>query len=239
MKGCVGAIDGIIIKTRRPSHKEDSQPRRFFCSRKQCYGLNAQATCDAIRKFTDVDISFPSSTGDSLAHRSSDLGMKLEQGLLPDWAWLNGDSAYCNSKYMMTPVSGTAANMGIWADSYNYQQSSIRMPIECAFGMLVRRWGVLWRPLECRMDRWASIVTCCMRLHNICIDYHVVLSEGLPGDGCIQVNKKLVDTRPRLDRDGNPVGIFTDDQHRPVPEGTSRRDDIIASIKAQGLVRPN
>jgi len=177
------------------------------------------------RKFTDADISFPASQSDSLAHRSSDLGIKLEKGLMPDGLFFDGDSAYVNSRYMLTPVPGTAANMGIWADSYNFQQSSIRMPIECAFGMLVRRWGILWRPLECRMDRWASIVTCCMRLHNICIDHQVILSEGLPGDGCMLVNKKTVDTRPRVDRDGIPVGIFTDDDHRPAAESTSQRDD--------------
>ena len=43
---------------------------------------------------------------------------------------------------MIVP-SGEAA-----LDNYDFYQSSNRMAIECAFGILVRRWGLLWRPLS-------------------------------------------------------------------------------------------
>eukprot|EP00965_Chrysotila_dentata_P175292 5786274-Pleurochrysis_carterae.AAC.1 len=32
------------------------------------------------------------------------------------------------------------------------------MPIECAFGILVRRFGVFWRPLAVRFDRRAKLI---------------------------------------------------------------------------------
>ena len=40
--GVVGAIDGILIKIRRPTNKEDPNPGRFFCGRKHCHAFNAQ-----------------------------------------------------------------------------------------------------------------------------------------------------------------------------------------------------
>lgn len=39
-----------------------------------------------------------------------------------------------------------------------------------AFGILVRRWGILWRPLEVAFHKLASVVNVLMNLHNFCID---------------------------------------------------------------------
>ena len=122
-RGCVGAIDGLFVKIRRPNYPtEDEHPARFFCGRKKAYGLNVQAVCDADRRFLDVDIRFPGASGDSLAHRCSELGGKLADGLLSSIYHLIGDAAYINSEHMLTPVSGTAAQIGSWADSYNFHQ---------------------------------------------------------------------------------------------------------------------
>ena len=43
------------------------------------------------------------------------------------------------------------------------------MAIECAFGMLVRRWGILWRPLGFAFERRSPLIGALMRLHNWCI----------------------------------------------------------------------
>ena len=39
-----------------------------------------------------------------------------------------------------------------------------------AFGILVRRWGVLWRRQEGSLQRIKSIVMACLICHNLCID---------------------------------------------------------------------
>ena len=39
--------------------------------------------------------------------------------------------------------------------------------------VLIRRWGILWRPLEVRFDKRAALIGCCMRLHNYCIDHRI------------------------------------------------------------------
>ena len=64
-------------------------------------------------------------------------------------------AAYVNSSYLLTPAGGA---VDTWADSCNFHQSSIRMNIECSFGMLVRRWGILWKPLEMRFNRMNKVI---------------------------------------------------------------------------------
>lgn len=44
-QGCVGAIDGLLIKTRAPFHSEHSNPSAFK-NRKCCYGILALAVAD-------------------------------------------------------------------------------------------------------------------------------------------------------------------------------------------------
>ncbi len=50
----------------------------------------------------------------------------------------------------MTPWPESAlrnAENGIYRDAFNFYQSSLHIYLEQAFGMLVRRWGIFWRPL--------------------------------------------------------------------------------------------
>jgi hypothetical protein len=76
----------------------------------------------------------------------------------------------CTEK-MLVPYRGTG--LGMWKDSFNYHLSSMRQFIQRAFGMLMERWGIFWRPLRVGMDRWASIIMCCAALHNLCIDQNI------------------------------------------------------------------
>ncbi len=48
----------------------------------------------------------------------------------------------------------------------------LRIRIECAFGMLVNRWGLLCRalPSAINMNRTLLLTMCLCRLHNFCID---------------------------------------------------------------------
>lgn len=62
---------------------------------------------------------------------------------LPGGFWIADDDAYVCSSYMLTPYPGW--NIGQKKDTFNFCQSSCRIHIEQAFGMLVCRWGILWR----------------------------------------------------------------------------------------------
>jgi DDE superfamily endonuclease len=53
---------------------------------------------------------------------------------------------------------------------FNYWMSSARIHIEQAFGMLIGRWGVSWRPLRTTIDKAAQIALVCMKLHDCIVE---------------------------------------------------------------------
>jgi hypothetical protein len=62
-----------------------------------------QATCDADRKFLDVEIKFPGAASDYYAFDESALKQKLERpGFLRPGLCLFGDNAYVQTPYMCT-----------------------------------------------------------------------------------------------------------------------------------------
>ena len=194
-------------------------------------------TCDIDRRILDFSIKSPGGTGDSLGHKDSPLGMHLANGKLPNWAHLLGDAAYIQSEYMMVPIRGTISEA---QDAYNYEQSSLRMSIECTFGILLKRWGILWRPLQVRHDRAAHLVACCARLHNLCIDYRICADELGDVIGRLGISAETAQARPYFDRDGRPVELLTGDDTRPPEEGgTGKRNALVEAIHAAGVHRPS
>jgi len=86
---------------------------------------------------------------DCLAFEGSDLYKRLDKGLLKqDFGKqpfvLFGDNAYLNSSFMATPYPNVSNDMGKKSkDDYNFYHSQLRIRVECAFGMLIQRWGIL------------------------------------------------------------------------------------------------
>jgi hypothetical protein len=70
---------------------------------------------------------------------------------------------------MMVPFRGNVSGS---EDAYNFFHSSLRINIECAFGMLVHRFGILRKPMpvNIRVPQTTALVTALCRLHNYCID---------------------------------------------------------------------
>ena len=152
------------------------------------------------------------STHDSQAWRRSELYAFIDgMGGLPWGYWIAGDEAYANSNWLLTPYS--ASSRGSWAtrvykDSFNFHQSSQRITVECAFGILVKRWGILWRSLEVALPNVKRVIGACVALHNICIDARessalgadMSLPPGVNGWG------SGVARRPRTWREAAPHG---------------------------------
>ena len=94
---------------------------------------------------------------------------------------------------------------------YDFYQSSNRMPIECSFGILIRRWGVLWRPLTQRFESRAPLIVALMHLHNFCIDERgsrrVVRpsSRRWMGGGVAMLQPGRTQQAPLFDHEGHPV----------------------------------
>jgi hypothetical protein len=188
---CAGCIDGILIWIHKPSNKELDKVgfggRKFYCGRKKKFGLNMQATCDARRRFLDVEIGHPGATSDYLAFVLSSLHQKMENTndnggpFLSPGLSLYGDNAYVNTVYMATPFKGASEGP---KDAYNFYHSQLRITIECAFGILVHRWGLLRRamPVNISLMKTIALVVALCKLHNFCIDANEKLDEPAKDD---------------------------------------------------------
>lgn len=187
--------------------------------------------------------------------------------------WIAGDDAYKGPAgdshgSLLTPIAGK--NLDVQEDAFNFYQSSCRcarqpsptcccwdcwsadwllrggsISIECTFGELVGRWGVLWRKLTCSTEHAARIIEAICRLHNICVAQRAPITG--PG------------------RRGQPAAAHAADEDGPmvdVPElgGASeepsarprraraqsasaarmqqRRHDLRDALHAVGMVRP-
>jgi hypothetical protein len=85
------------------------------------------------------------------------------------------DEAYPNTDQTITPWKGTGLSLD--RDAFNYWLSRQRQVIERAFGILIQRWGIFWRPLRCSMENIVLIITVAIKLHNLCIDHYTKYSK--------------------------------------------------------------
>lgn len=171
--GCIGALDGWIVKIQRPTKKRDKCPNpSSYYSRKGYYGINVQAIVDSKKRILFRSILTRGAEHDSTAFKSSNLHKRLlkkykwyfENGL-----YFIGDSAYGIKSFLLTPYDNVLH--GTDEDNYNFFHSSARIWIECAFGEIDLRWGILWRPLKFSLKHNIAIIDACMRMHNFIVDF--------------------------------------------------------------------
>lgn len=70
--------------------------------------------------------------------------------------------------YLVIPYRNAKSNSV--EDAFNYWHSNARIHIECTFGEIVRRWGILWRTMRFSVTAAGKIVNACCLLHNFLID---------------------------------------------------------------------
>ena len=129
-----------------------------------------QAICDHKRCFIYIDISHPSSTSYYLAFGSCSICKLLESpGFLAPGLTIYGNNAYVNTPFMTSPFKAVLSGV---KEAYNFYHSKIRINIECAFGMLVNRWGILRAPIALNIDlaKTTAIVRALCCRHNHLID---------------------------------------------------------------------
>lgn len=230
MQGCVGAIDGLLIRTRAPFSKEHSNPSSFK-NRKCTFGILALGIADLKGKFLMFNVNHSGSTHDSLAWATSSLQAMIANGDLDKDLFLIGDEAFSCTNQVQSPWSGRG--LGRWKDSYNYHLSSCRQCIERAFGMLIKRWGILQRKLIVDFERWSLVSVVCAKLHNICCDANIPapsrwLDDVLPDDlPLVYLNNDYSDF------DNNDI-----DETR-APNGlVNRRLSLTEWLEAKGCGRP-
>ncbi len=140
-----------------------------MCGRKHKFGLNCQVVCDVRGRILDISITCGGALSDVIAFKGSDLKRRLDLGLLDDNLILFGDNANINSRYMVTPYPNTSGGS---KDNYKFFHSQLSIRIECSFGMLVQRFGMLRMamPRNISVGKAITMVTALAKLHNYCID---------------------------------------------------------------------
>ena len=135
-------------------------------NRKKFHALNMQAIADKKKRLRFVSIKTPGSTHDSVAWCVSKMATLMHDMKLPTHYFIVADDAYAASEQLIVPYPGRGLPNDM--DAFNFYQSSMRicvvyacLPIcylfqtnlmstihptschmqECAFGLLVARWG--------------------------------------------------------------------------------------------------
>jgi hypothetical protein len=176
---CVGCLDGMLVWIHPPSKEECEKigvgQAKFICGRKSKFGLNLQAICDSEKRFLDISIKFGASASDLLAFEASPIRVHMDSpNFIAPGLCLFGDNAYVNRLFMATPYPnlGEHTENREDKDAYNFYHSQLRINIECAFGILVNRWGWLRKqaPIHYSIKKTVATVACLCKIHNFLID---------------------------------------------------------------------
>jgi hypothetical protein len=176
-RGTVAAGDGIIFRRTKPAAADVDGNVRSFFTRKGFWGHALQAFCDGNCKFLHISQRVCASTHDGTAYVLTGIAEIIRQGKLnPRWHIVL-DEAYKCSEQELSPWKGK--QLSPEKDVFNYYLSLHRQVIERAFGILVARWGIFWRPLKFHQVEVELIVQVCCKLHNICVDAFGITKQSV------------------------------------------------------------
>ena len=143
---------------------------------------------------------------------------------------------------MVTPFSSKHAKLGTPEDAFNFFQSQLRIRIEMAFGVLVQRWGILWRPMRINLSHVGDMVLLCMALHNICIDARLEFGGHSTTTGWRDYGAPRMDFTEQFVEGRRVETVIPPDQmekgRRRDMEESSTREKMCARVARQGLKRP-
>ena len=136
-------------------------------------------------------------------------------------------------------------------DDFNFFHSSSRICIECTFGEIDMRWGILWRPLGFTMRNNIQIIDACLRLHNFIVDYREDNKEVTAAislermvfkddyDRFLSINPTLENYGIQGDSlEAKSAGRPSIDESQCRKTGIEICNDITSSIKESNYTRP-
>ena len=181
MKGTILAEDGLVVAIQAPTEDDrKGLPQKIFYNRKGCFALCVQAFVDAWCRFRFFEVSWPGSTNDSTSYKQTALLHWWQDGLLAECFHMVLDEAYgsVGGSNHLTPFSRHQLKRARMDDfprylkmrAFNNMLSSQRITVERAFGIFVRKWGILWKPLEYPLHVNTLIILVCSKLHNLSIN---------------------------------------------------------------------
>jgi hypothetical protein len=233
---CIAAVDGYHLQITTPSKKEAKNVRSFYSGHYQTYGMNVQASCDHNCKFSFIGVAGPGVLGDREAINQIPLGSLIEN--LPGLFCAIGDCAYTPTEHLVPIFRGDQAKYHR-NDNFNFFASQLRIRIEMAFGLMVKKWGVIGRPLSVKLANVKHIVLAIARLHNFCIDERLLQKSAA-------TNQVVVFTPTNVAFDRHSTMLRDEAAHEEFEEMTiefvngrcHNRDRMMQEIHALQLTRP-
>jgi hypothetical protein len=175
IQNCVAAIDGYLLAINAPAKKKDGiNVRSFFSGHYQRYGVNIQAACDHHSRFLFVAVAGPGQMGDRMACNECGLYDLVEN--LPGRYAAIADCAYKSTEHMI-PIYGGNDATNKQNDTFNFFASQLRIRIEMAFGMMVKKWCILQKPAMIKLDHVSDLIISIATLHNFCINERLSASR--------------------------------------------------------------
>jgi len=167
MDGCVGALDGYLMRITVPSNSECGNVGAYFSGHYCTYGVNVQARCDADCRFRSFCLAAPGKTKDCVAIKKTCLPAWLES--LPTGFFIATDCAYSITEHSIAPFSRPQRFLEK-CDNFDFFLSQLRIRIEMAFGLMVTKWSILHTPINVKLRKLKKLLNAIVRLHNYCID---------------------------------------------------------------------
>ena len=170
---CIGAVDGTHIYIKSPRENASD-----FIKRKGRHSINVQACVDYRFCFFDAVVRWPGSVHDARIWSNSSINESLKSGAIPLCPkeivlgespvniCILGDPAYPLLPYLMKEF--TAGGNTVEEQFLCYRLSSARMVVECAFGRLEERFGILGKEMDTSLNNTLNIIYACFVLHNFC-----------------------------------------------------------------------
>ncbi|ODN05798.1 putative nuclease HARBI1 [Orchesella cincta] len=169
LPGCIGYIDGSHI-TLDEAPVDD--PESYF-NRKQNYAIQLQAVCDNDKRIRNLTVGYPGSVHDARVFANSSIA--TSHNYFDEGEWIAGDSAYANTKFLVTPFkSNTAGVDDQRRKQFNRYFSGFRVNIECCFGSLKEIFQSL-KGLRVRVDKKNGHRLACNWITACCVLYNMIL----------------------------------------------------------------
>lgn len=231
IKNCVCVVDGFLLKITTPSKKEAKNVRSYFSGHYQCYGVNVQAACDHLCRFVYLGVAGPGVMCDRDAIKEIALNDYIEG--LPGLYAAIGDCAYKPTEHMV-PIFDAFHAKRKENDNFNFYASQLRIRIEMAFGMMVKKWGILNRAQSIKLRNIKRFVQAIGQLHNYCINERI--EEGsVPLTNNARDYELDVHQRALRESAADLECAAMSDEY---PGWSLNRERMVKEIQTMGITRP-
>ena len=158
-----GAVDGSHISIIAPP----IDPTSYYC-RKGYYSVLLQGIVDSKCQFWDYDFGWAGCCHDWTLFQNSDIGKRIKRSELLPYK-LIGDATYPIRPWFYSPFQGENEGLPRAKCHWNFIQSSTRMAVKRAFGILKGWWRIILKRVDMPLRHVPNLITACICLHNLCI----------------------------------------------------------------------